>query len=188
MIVTNCNIEQLVTLCKGNNQSAQLELYNRYNKAMYNTAFRIVKNAFEAEDVMQDAFLLAFTKLESLKDFNTFGAWLKRIVINKSIYYYNNSTRFNEVPLSHVLYKVEIADGITDGITDHNNTTIQAKQVIDTINTLKDNYRIALTLHLIEGFDYEEISKIMRISNSNCRTIISRAKNSIRKKMKHLVV
>ena len=184
LTLTNYNIEQLVELCKTNNQFAQLELYNRYYKAMYNTAYRIVKNSFEAEDVMQHAFLQAFSKLDTLKDIKTFGAWLKRIVINKSIYHYNKSTKFNEVSLDEVLYKVEDTDGIEE---DYEFTSIQAKQVIKTMKTLKDNYRVALTLHLIEGFDYEEISDIMRISSANCRTTISRAKESLRKKMQALV-
>lgn len=147
---------------------------------MYNTALRIVKDSYEAEDVMQDAFLLAFTKLKSLKDIQTFGAWLKRIVINKSIYHYNKSTKFDEVPLDEVLYKVEDLDGFTE---DDVFKSIQAKQIIATMNTLKDNYRVALTLHLIEGYDYEEMSEILKWSQANCRTTISRAKNSLRKKM-----
>ena len=68
MTLTELNIEQLIDLCKANNQQAQLEVYNRYFKAMYNTSLRIVKDSYEAEDIMQDSFLLAFTKLESLKD------------------------------------------------------------------------------------------------------------------------
>jgi RNA polymerase sigma-70 factor (ECF subfamily) len=173
-----------VELCKTNNQFAQLELYNRYYKAMYNTAYRIVKDSFEAEDIMQDAFLQAFSKLDTLKEIKTFGAWLKRIVINRSIYHYNKSTKFDEVPLEEVLYKVEDNEGIVE---DYEFTNLQAKQVMETMKTLKDNYRVALTLHLIEGFDYNEISDIMRISNSNCRTTISRAKESLRKKMQALV-
>ena len=67
MTLTKLNIEKLIALCLSNNQSAQLEVYNRYYKAMYNASLRIVKDSFEAEDIMQDSFLLAFTKLESLK-------------------------------------------------------------------------------------------------------------------------
>ncbi|WP_044398434.1 RNA polymerase sigma factor [Lacinutrix sp. Hel_I_90] len=184
MTLTNHNTEQLITLCLEGNQFAQLEIYNRYYKAMYNTALRIVKDRYEAEDVMQDAFLLAFTKLKALKDIKTFGAWLKRIVINKSIHHYNKSTKFDEVPLDDVLYKVEDHEGFTE---DYEFKSIQAKQVIDTMKTLKDSYRVALTLHLIEGYDYEEISEILKWSNANCRTTISRAKDSLRKKMQTLV-
>ncbi len=181
MTPTNLNIEQLVKLCISGNQSAQLEIYNRYYKAMYNTSLRIVKNSFEAEDIMQDSFLLAFTKLKSLKDVKIFGAWLKRIVINNSIYHYKKNNKNPEVPLDDILYKVEDRN---DGIdSNYEFTTIKAQEVLNTMKTLKDNYRIALTLNLIEGYDYEEISEIMNISNANCRTTISRAKESLRQKL-----
>lgn len=180
MSLTNHNTETLITLCLSKNQAAQLEIYNRYYKAMFNTAFRIVKDRYEAEDIMQDAFLKAFTKLNTLKEHNTFGSWLKRIVVNMSIYHYNKSTKFDEVPLDDVLYKVEDCDGIA---SNHEFNSIKAKQVIESMSLLKDNYRVSLTLHLIEGYDYEEISEIMKISNANCRTMISRAKESLRHKM-----
>ncbi|WP_452220691.1 RNA polymerase sigma factor [Lacinutrix salivirga] len=184
MNLINHNIEQLVTLCKSQNQFAQLELYNRYYNAMYNTAFRIVKDSFEAEDIMQESFLTAFSKLNSLKEIKTFGAWLKRIVINNSIYHYKKNAKYNETPLDDVLYKIEDNDGIVEN---YEFTNLRAKQVLETMNHLKANYRVALTLHLIEGYDYEEISKIMDISYANCRTTISRAKESLRKKLHALV-
>lgn len=155
-------------------------MYNRYYNAMYNTSLRIVKNTFEAEDIMQDSFLVAFTKINTLKDIKTFGAWLKRIVINNSIHHYKMNDKYNNVPLDNVLYKVEDS-GNNQDISDL--SQIKAREVLSTMNLLKDNYRIALNLHLIEGFDYEEISKIMNISYANCRTTISRAKESLRKKL-----
>ena len=114
MTLTNQNIKELLQLCKVNNQCAQMEVYNRYYKAMHNTAYRIVKDSFEAEDIMQDSFLTAFTKLESLKDTSTFGSWLKRIVINNSIYHYKKNSKYNDVPLDDVIYKVEDHSGIAD--------------------------------------------------------------------------
>jgi len=179
-MLTNHNIEQLVQLCKSGNQNAQLEVYNRYYKAMYNISFRIVKDSFEAEDIMQDSFLTAFTKLDSLKETVTFGSWLKRIVINNSIYHYKKNSKYNEVPLDDVLYKVEDNDGVT---SDYEFTNLKAKQVLETMKSLKDSYRVSLTLHLIEGYDYEEISDIMNITYANCRTTISRAKESLRQKL-----
>jgi RNA polymerase sigma-70 factor (ECF subfamily) len=152
---------------------------------MYNVAFRIVKDSFEAEDIMQDAFLLAFTKLNTLKDISTFGAWLKRIVINNSIHHYKKQNKRNETSLDDILYKIEdqpVGINIEDQFSN-----IKVKQVLNTLKTLKDNYRIALTLNLIEGYDYEEISSIMNISNSNCRTTISRAKDSLRKKLEKVL-
>ena len=69
-----------------------MEVYRRYYSAMYNTSLRIVKDSFEAEDIMQDSFLTAFTRLDKLKDNARFGAWLKRIVINNSIGHYHIAT------------------------------------------------------------------------------------------------
>lgn len=154
---------------------------------MYNTAIRIVKDSFEAEDIMQDSFLTAFTKLDSLKEAVTFGSWLKRIVINNSIHHFNKSNKYSEVALDDVLFKVEYDD--EDGIaSDYEFTNLKAQQIMDTMKTLKDNYRLALTLHLIEGYDHDEISDIMNISYANCRTTISRAKESLRQKLQKRAV
>lgn len=180
MTLTNQNIEQLLERCTLSDQRAQMEVYNRYYKAMYNTAYRIVKDRAEAEDVMQDSFLAAFTKLDNLKEKVTFGSWLKRIVINNSIYHYNKNSKYNDVPLDDVMYKVEENSGVPDN---YEFTNLKAKQVMDTMKELKDNYRVSLTLHLVEGYDYEEISDIMNISYANCRTTISRAKESLRNKL-----
>ena len=182
--LTNSNTEELIELCKTKNQSAQLEVYNRYYKAMYNTAYRIVKDRFEAEDIMQDSFLQAFTKLDTLKDISIFGAWLKRIVINNSIHHYRKQIKRNETPIDDILYKIEDS---TDGIdSNYEFTSIKANQILDTMKTLKENYRIALTLNLLEGYDNEEISEIMNISNQNSRTMISRAKASLRQKLQNI--
>ena len=177
----NEHIDALLQSCMQGKQSAQLEIYNRYYKAMYNTAFRIVKDSAEAEDVMQESFLSAFTKLHTFKGDVTFGAWLKRIVINNSIYHYKKQQKNRTVDLDDVMYKVEDNDGVA---SDQNGyTELKAQKVMETMKRLKDNYRGSLTLHLIEGYDYEEISEIMNISYANCRTTISRAKESLRKKL-----
>ncbi len=179
MTSTNQDIEQLLLLCCSGNQRAQLEVYNRYNKAMYNTAIRIVKDSFKAEDIMQESFLTAFTKLNTLDDTKLFGAWLKRIVVNNSIAHYNKTNKQNEVSLDTVMYKVEDDNGIEEC----SQSTDKVKQIMKVMKTLKPNYSLGLSLHLIEGYDYEEICDIMNISYANCRTMISRAKESLRKKL-----
>lgn len=178
------HIDTLLQWCMEGKQSAQLEVYNRYYKAMFNTALRIVKNSADAEDVMQESFLNAFTKLHGFKAEVTFGSWLKRIVVNNSIYHYRRHQKKNEVDLDDVLYKVEDNDGF---VSDQEWTELKAQKVMETMNSLKDNYRVSLTLHLIEGYDYEEICEVMNISYANCRTTISRAKESLRNKLIHVL-
>lgn len=181
MTPTHHHIEVLLEQCKSDNQRAQMEVYNRYYKAMYNTSFRIVKDSFKAEDIMQESFLTAFTKLETLKELSMFGPWLKRIVINNSIHDYHKNKKNKDVPIDDVLYKVEDDQGI---IEDHEWNSIKAAQIMQCMKGLKENYQIVLTLLLIEGYDYEEICEIMNISYANCRTMISRAKDSLRHKLK----
>ncbi|MEM0932709.1 MAG: RNA polymerase sigma factor [Bacteroidota bacterium] len=177
----NEHTDVLLQACLKGKQSAQVEVYNRYYKAMYNIAFRIVKDSAEAEDVMQESFLNAFTKLHTFKGDVTFGAWLKRIVINNSIYHYKKQKKTRSVDLDEVMYKVEDNDEVA--LNENGYTELKAQKVMETMKSLKDNYRVSLTLHLVEGYDYEEISEIMDISYANCRTTISRAKESLRKKL-----
>lgn len=149
---------------------------------MYNTALRIVKDSHWAEDIMQESFLKAFTKLDSFKGEVTFGAWLKKIVVNHSIDNYKKINKNAIDPLDNVLYKV--ADDTDSDDTALDFQQVKVQQVAAAINALKENYRIALTLLYIEGYDQEEISEIMGITSGNTRTTISRAKESLLKKLK----
>ena len=133
---------------------------------------------------MQEAFLNAFTKLDTYKGEVAFGAWLKRIVINKSLTQIKKNSRFEEVKFE-ILENV-IEDKVSaevDETIDY--SEIKANQILKTMEQLKDNYRIALTLSLIEGYDNEEVAMIMEISNENSRTTISRAKNKLRRLLSH---
>ncbi len=150
-----------------------MQVYNDYHKAMYNTAYRILKDEFEAEDLIQEAFLTAFTKLNTFKGDVTFGAWLKRIVINKSITQLKKSNRYNEV-------KMEIIPNPEEEETTVNYSSLTIKEVMNSLLNLKENYRVILTLNLIEGYDYEEISQILNYTNENVRTTISRAKKKLK--------
>ncbi|MFC7357339.1 RNA polymerase sigma factor [Jejudonia soesokkakensis] len=179
MSLKQLDITKLLSLCGKGNQLAQLEVYNRYEKAMYNVAFRIVKDTAEAEDVMQESFIAAFSKLKSFKGDATFGAWLKRIVVNNSISQYKKSSRF--VCYNDELQKEEAVE--MEGVSEENYSYIKHTQLIEGMETLKASYRQALSLHYIEGYDYEEICEILNISYGNCRTLISRAKDSLRKKL-----
>ncbi len=179
MSLTQLNTEQLIAKCREQDQSAQLEIYNRYYKAMYNTALRIIKDPTEAEDIMQEAFLTAFTKLSMLEGNKMFGAWLKKIVINSSLTAVRKNNMYNEVALESIEYS--LADDT--GIAEEDLTNVTVNTIVNTLTKLKKSYSTALSLHLIEGYDYEEMSEIMNISYSNCRTLVSRAKESLRKKL-----
>lgn len=178
MTLTEQNIESVLALCKKGNQLAQLEVYNRYNKAMYNIALRIVKNSAEAEDIMQESFIAAFSKLDTFKGDASFGSWLKRIVVNNSIVQYRKIQRYTELPEYGLKEEVD-----EFGMEENDYRGISSGMLMQTMRELHESYQTVLNLHFIEGYDYEEICEILQISYANCRTLISRAKESLRKKI-----
>lgn len=185
MTLTTSHIDELIDRCKAGDQKAQLNVYNKYQRAMYNTAIRIVKDAAEAQDVMQESFISAFTKIDSYKGDATFGAWLKRIVVNNSLTAYKKRSKYTTVAFQDVEERLDVPEdhGISHGELGN---SPKARYILKTMDSLKDNYRVILTLHLIEGYDYDEICEIMQLTSANCRTMVSRAKESLRSKLTEL--
>ncbi|QAA80582.1 RNA polymerase sigma factor [Aequorivita sp. H23M31] len=179
MIPTNLNIDDLLILCKKDNRLAQAEIYDRYQRAMFNVSVRIVKDPDEAEDVMQESFITAFDKLESFKGEAPFGAWLKRIVINKSLNHLKKSEKYAMLSEKNLR---NLADESYE-LDEEDYSKIKAAKVMESLAKLHTSYNRILTLHLIEGYDYEELCEILNISYTNCRTLISRAKDSLRKQL-----
>ena len=77
--------KDIIEQSKRGSSKAQYQLYQLYAKAMYNTSYRMMNNQAEAEDMLQEAFTEAFMKLDSFRYESTFGAWVKRIVVNRCI-------------------------------------------------------------------------------------------------------
>lgn len=173
--------KELLKRCRRGDQQAQLEVYDRYYHAMYNTALRIVKDPQEAEDVMQEAFLKAFAKLHTFKGSSSFGAWLKRIVANQSIVAYRRNKAKQEVSLDRALAYETLEDQGVSIEEETNNPRFNL--AMKGLDSLRESYRIILTLNLIEGFDQQEICEILRITPANCRTTLSRARESLRNKI-----
>lgn len=169
-------------LCEQGDQRAQMKVYDSYSRGMYHVALRILKDSGEAEDVMQESMIAAFHKMSQWNREATFGSWLKRIVINNSLSRLRKTKKMETVSYDDVAYHLE--SQADDQQIDMENAGMTAKKVLLVMNKLKDNYKQILTLHLIEGMDNEEICEIMKISNVMCRTTISRAKESLRTKIK----
>jgi RNA polymerase sigma-70 factor (ECF subfamily) len=165
--------DELISACMAGDQKAQFKIYKLYYKAMYNTSYRILNNQMEAEDVMQEAFLDAFQKIYQYDGTATFGAWLKRIVINKSI-----------DRLKKIKYEVSLDDIENDVFETQEedyfevlSTKIDA--IREGIEKLRDSYRVILSLYLLEGYDHQEISDILGINYNAVRTRYSRARQKL---------
>jgi len=172
-IYTNIH-QDIIDRCKSGEQKAQFQLYKLYYKAMYNTCLRIVNNTLEAEDIMQESFLKAFDKINHYKGEVSFGAWLKRIVINHSL----DELRKRKMDLDSI--EESVYDLKEDEIEENfEEIQVKVEQIKEAINKLPDGYRIVLSLYLIEGYDHDEIGEILNISSSTSRSQCARAKKKL---------
>ena len=162
---------QLIEKCKNGDSQAQFSLYNQYKKAMYNLAHRILNNREDAEDILQEAFVDCFRNIGSFRFESTFGAWLKKILLNRCI----NHLRKKKLDLTlcenlpPVIYEEE------------EEVTYETEKIFKGIEMLPDGYRIILTLYLLEGYDHSEISQILDISESTSKSQYMRAKERLRR-------
>ncbi|MBT8265864.1 MAG: RNA polymerase sigma factor [Bacteroidia bacterium] len=170
----------LVEQCKNNDRKAQLQLYNKYCDGMFIVAMRFLKDTMEAEDVVQEAFIKAFLKLHQFQGEVTFGAWLKRIVINKCIDTLK-SKKQHFAELDEVHLKVVDTEYENEWLVDD---AITIDEVKNAINNLPDKYKYVVMLYLIEGYDHKEISEILKISEVASRTQLSRGKSKLKEVLK----
>lgn len=169
----------IIQRCKRNDAKAQMELYNLYCKAMFLVAKRYMKDDFAAEDVMQDAFIKAFKKIASYKGEVSFGAWLKRIVINQSIDELKKK-KLEIVSINHETHQVlEEEDWQVSDTTTMNH-------IVNCIKELKEKYRVVLSLYLLEGYDHQEISQILGITEVTSRTHLLRGKKKLQENLKSI--
>lgn len=169
--------QSIIEACKQNNAKAQMQLYDLYYEAMYTVALRYVKDSFEAEDIMQDAFIKAFRKMHLYKEEVAFGAWLKRIVINQSIDWLKKR-KLTLVSINEEVTSIEENDDWNVGMN------ISYNDIVNSIDKLKEKYRVVLNLYLLEGYDHKEISQILEISEVTSRTHLMRGKKKVQEQLK----
>lgn len=168
----------LVEKCKANDRKAQLALYRQYSDGMFGVAMGFLKNSDDAEDVVQEAFIKAFQKIGQYRGEVTFGAWLKRIVINRSLDFLKTKKE-KHVELKEGFMQIEedddwsVADEVTLG------------EVKKKMEELPEKYRHVVRLFLVEGYDHSEISEIMNITQSTCRTRLLRGKGFLKESLKN---
>ena len=167
----------VVEQCKANDRKAQLQLYNQYCSGMFYVAMRFVKNTDDAEDITQESFIKAFQKIHQFKGDVSFGAWLKRIVINKSIDFLK-AKKERLVPLDESYMQVVEDDDWTveEGIS--------LEEVRLAMEQLPEKYRYVVMMFLLEGYDHREIANVLGLSETACRTRLLRGKGFLKELLK----
>lgn len=166
--------DELIERCLNGDTLGYKELYQRYSKAMFNTCLRILNNAAEAEDVLQESFIEAFRNLQDFQFRTSFGGWLKQICINRSI----NQLRKRKTDWvdMEIAGDYNMAEEIP---VDESEIQLKVESVRRAIMKLPDGYRTVLNLYLLEGYDHEEIAGILNVAESTTRTQYIRAKQKL---------
>jgi len=165
----------LVERSKKGQQKAQYQLYKLYSKAMFNICIRMMNNKEDAEDTLQEAFSEAFQKLDPFRYESSFGAWLKRIVVNRCI----NNLKKKQADLLYVdnLHKLDRNEETDE--TNEEEIQYSVSKIMNALSKLADGYRVIFSLYLLEGYDHTEISCILGISESTSKSQFLRAKKKL---------
>ena len=132
----------------------------------------------EAEDMLQESFSYAFSRLSSFRFESSFGAWLKRIVVNTCI----NQLKKRKIDL---VYTEQQNDPIPDNeFVDYDEIKFKVDGVLKAMDKLPTGYKIVFSLYLLEGYDHKEIAEILGVTESTSKSQFLRAKQKIKEILK----
>lgn len=170
--INDGQLSDLIQRVREGDVNAQSDLYSRFAKAMFNTAYRILQDSFEAEDVVQEAFISAFRNIKSLESGDLFSAWLKRIVVNHSLNAIKQRRSYEQL-----LQTVEVEEKPS---AEMHQDQLKVEHVLKAYAQLPVGYRTILSLYLFEGYDHEEIGEILGISSATSRSQYNRGKQKLK--------
>ncbi|SDD78885.1 RNA polymerase sigma factor [Niabella drilacis] len=176
MEITNAiQRDDLAARCRSGEAQAFYEVYHRYAKTMLNSSIRILNHLADAEDAVQEAFAIAFNKIDTFTYKSSLEAWLVRISINKSLELLRQKRKIRWVDVD----AIEIKQDGSAAAGDHG-FRYSGKQVKEAIDRLPENYRIIFNLYAVDEIPQEDIAQMLQISHGNVRTIYHRAKLKIK--------
>jgi RNA polymerase sigma factor (sigma-70 family) len=168
-------LEQLINDCKKNDTKAQEQLYRLFSAKLFAVCLKYSRNHSEAEDNLQDGFLIVFDKIKQYTFKGSFEGWIKRIIINNVLQQYRNIS-FLELVSDDIVDEVEV---------DIDDETVSLEYLMKIIQELPDRYRLVFNLYVIDGYSHKEISEMLEISTGTSKSNLSRAKMILKEKIEH---
>lgn len=169
--------EQLIKACIKGDKIAQKAIYDLFSVRMLGVCHRYARNAADAEDILQDAFIKVFNKLHQFKFEGSFEGWVRRIVVNTALKKY--SLRRYEKEVAGYEYKDKDESSLDPSAYSH----LTQKELLDLINNLPDGYRLVFNLYVIEGYQHEEIAEMLKIQPGTSRSQLVKARNMLQKQI-----
>jgi len=164
------NQSDIIKACRKQNKKAQKSLCQRYRKQFYGLCLRYVNNREVAEEVLMDAFMDIFKNIKKYKT-KSFEAWMKSIVVPKSIDYYRkhkNDPMFSDAD-----------HAISGELSNMQTNDVEMDELLKMLYSLPAGYRMVFNLFAIEGYQHKEIAKKLGISESTSKTQFLKAKQKL---------
>jgi RNA polymerase sigma-70 factor (ECF subfamily) len=170
-------IDHYIQKCIENDRGGQQHIYQLFAPVLYGLCIKYMKNEADAQDVFQEAFVIAFQKMSQYRFEGSFEGWLKRIFINKLIETLNKRKR--ETPFLDVLYQEDFVD--EDQEID--SFSLPQEKLLECIQQLPDQYRLVFNLYYFEKMKHKEIAGLLNISEGTSKSNLNRAKSNLQKKI-----
>ena len=169
-------IERLLHECKKNNTQAQEQLYKLLAPKLFAVCLKYSRNHEEAQDNLQESFLIIFDKLKQFKNEGSFEGWAKRLVVNYVLQQYRNQGTFLELVSDNifVVEEVEIDD-----------ESVTMEFLLKIIQELPDRYRLVFNLYAVDGYSHKEIAKMLEINEGTSKSNLARAKMILKEKIQN---
>ena len=160
------NLEKNFILARKQDRRAQKALYEMFSAKMLAIANSYTNNLHDAEDILLNAFMKCFTKLDECREWKSFPFWLRKIIVNDSISFVRKN--------KNILYvDIEIADDYSDDDLEENLGEINIEEIFSQMPT---GYRLIFNLYVFEDKKHQEIAEILNISEGTSKSQLSKAK------------
>jgi RNA polymerase sigma-70 factor (ECF subfamily) len=169
------SLEQLINDCKKGDIKAQEQLYRLYSGKLFSVCLKYSRNYAEAEDNLQDGFLIIFDKITQFKFAGSFEGWIKRIMVNNVLQQYRK-TGFLE--LIHENIKEE--ESVDVEFDDDN---ISMDYLLQIIQELPDRYRLVFNLYVMDDYSHKEIAEMMGITTGTSKSNLARGRMILKEKI-----
>jgi len=178
----------LVAQAKAGDQNAFAELVNRYERKIYRLAKNITRNDEDAEDVLQDAFLKAYTHLDNFKGDSKFYTWIVRIAVNEALMRLRKRKTDRSVPLDE---PVELGEetvqreiAVWEDNPEQQYSQEEWRKILDeAVDSLKPDFRTVFVLRDIEELSTEETAETLGISVPAVKSRLLRARLALRERL-----
>lgn len=168
--------KELIGRCLENDPRAQEFLYKRYSRRMYGVCLRFARNTLEADDILQEGFIKVFSYLKDFRHNGSLEGWIRRIIINTAINYYNSKqNEWKETSIDSVESYQTVSEEILDKIS--------TADILRLIQELPEGYRLVFNLYIIEGYNHQEIAEMLHISENTSKSQLSRARMALQERL-----